>query len=76
MVLSTIAGSAGSLPAAPAGLTALAAGIDGRQACFLAFVSSGATTGSVLLVDAAGVGIPSNGTASNSRCTINAPAVP
>jgi len=54
--------------------------IDGRQACFLAFVPSSATTGSVFLVDdagdaggpfAGGLTLPSNGTASNSRCTIN-----
>lgn len=54
--------------------------IDGRQGCFLAFVPSSATTGSVFLVDdagdaggpfAGGLTLPSNGTASNSRCTIN-----
>ena len=54
--------------------------IDGRQACFIAFVPASATSGSLFLVDdagdaggpfAGGINLPSNGTASNSRCTIN-----
>jgi len=53
--------------------------IDGRHACFLAFVPSGASGGSVLLVDDAGdaggpysgLGLPGSGAASNSQCTIS-----
>jgi len=50
--------------------------IDGRQACYVAFVPS---TSSVLLVDDAGdaggpysgMVLPSSGSVSNSQCTIN-----
>jgi len=53
-------------------------GIDGRHACFLAFVPSSAGGGSVLLVDDAGDGagpysgvvLPGTGIASNSQCAI------
>jgi len=53
--------------------------IDGRHACFLAFVPSGASGGSVLLVDDAGdaggpysgLVLPGSGAASNSQCTIS-----
>jgi len=52
--------------------------IDGRHACFLAFVPSSAGGGSVLLVDDAGDGagpysgvvLPGTGIASNSQCAI------
>jgi hypothetical protein len=54
--------------------------LDGRQACYVAFAPSGATSGSVLLVDDGGdaggpfstVNLPGSQTASNSHCTINA----
>jgi hypothetical protein len=53
--------------------------IDGRNACYIAFVPSGPTAGSLFLVDDAGnaggpyagIALPSTGTASNSQCTIN-----
>jgi hypothetical protein len=54
--------------------------IDGRHACYLAFVPSGASGGSVFLVndagDAAGpyagMVLPGNGAVSNSQCTVSA----
>jgi hypothetical protein len=54
--------------------------IDGRQACYIAFVPTGATSGSLLLVDDAGnaggpfaVGaLPGNITVQNNQCAINA----
>jgi hypothetical protein len=54
-------------------------GIDGRHACFLAFVPSGPSSGTVYLVNDAGdaggpyqaLTVPSNGSVSNSQCTIN-----
>jgi YD repeat-containing protein len=53
--------------------------LDGRHACYIAYVPSGATTGSLYLVDDAGdaggpytgMVLPSSQTASNSQCTIN-----
>ena len=53
--------------------------LDGRHACYVAFVPSGATSGSVYLVDDAGdaggpysaMVLPGSGTAQNSQCTIN-----
>ena len=53
--------------------------LDGRQACYLAYVPSGPTTGTLLLVgdagDAAGpfsaLALPGDGSVSNSQCTIN-----
>ena len=53
--------------------------LDGRNACYMAFVGSGASTGSVFLVDNAGdaggpyasLALPSSGSASNSQCTIH-----
>ncbi len=53
--------------------------IDGRNACYIAFVPSSATSGSLFLVDDAGnaagpyagLALPSSSTASNSQCTIN-----
>ncbi|MEZ5404472.1 MAG: hypothetical protein R2729_32635 [Bryobacteraceae bacterium] len=56
-------------------------GIDGRQSCYLAYVPSGLTSGTVLLVndtgDAGGpfagsVQIPGTATAQNGRCAISA----
>ena len=52
--------------------------IDGRHACFLAFVPTSASAGSVFLVDDAGDGagpysgvvVPGPGSASNSQCSI------
>jgi len=54
--------------------------LDGRQACFVAFVPSGASSGSVSLVDDTGVTggpatampLPGSGSVSNSQCTVNA----
>ena len=53
--------------------------LDGRNACYVAFVGSGASTGSVYLVDNAGdaggpyagIALPSSGSASNNQCSIN-----
>ncbi|MGD1092491.1 MAG: hypothetical protein ABSB35_10945, partial [Bryobacteraceae bacterium] len=53
--------------------------LDGRHACYIAYVPSGATTGSLYLVDDAGdaggpytgMVLPSSQRASNSQCTIN-----
>jgi hypothetical protein len=53
--------------------------IDGRQACYLAFVPSGATAGSLYLVDDAGTAggpfagatLPGSGTIQNSQCSID-----
>jgi len=53
--------------------------LDGRRACYLAFVPSGANTGSVFLVDDAGdaggpyqgLVLPGGGSISNGQCTIN-----
>jgi hypothetical protein len=53
--------------------------LDGRQACYLAYVRSGATTGSLYLVDDAGdaagpytaMALPSSDTLQNSQCAIN-----
>jgi len=52
--------------------------LDGRQACYVAFVPSGANSGSVFLVDNAGDAggpyqgmlLPGSGTVQNSQCTI------
>jgi len=54
--------------------------IDGRQACYVAFVPSGANAGSVFLVDDpgdaggpySGMVLPGTGTVSNSQCSITA----
>jgi len=54
--------------------------LDGRQACYLTYVPSGATTGSLYLVDDAGnaggpyaaTTLPGSGTIQNSQCAINA----
>jgi len=54
--------------------------LDGRQACYVAFVPKDATSGSVYLVDNAGDAggpysgmlLPSSGTVSNSQCSITA----
>jgi len=53
--------------------------LDGRHACYVAFVPSGATSGSVYLVDDAGdaggpyqgLVLPGSGTVSNGQCTIS-----
>lgn len=53
--------------------------LDGRQACYVAFVPSGASAGSVYLVNDAGnaggpysgMVLPGSGTVQNSQCTIN-----
>ena len=53
-------------------------GLDGRHACYLAFLPSSPTSGSVLLVDDTGdaggpfsdMVLPGSGTVNNSRCTI------
>jgi len=53
--------------------------LDGRRACYVAFVPSGATSGSVYLVDDAGdaggpyqgLVLPGSGTVSNGQCTIS-----
>jgi len=53
--------------------------LDGRQACYVAFVPSGANSGSVYLVDNAGDAggpysgmlLPGSGTVSNSQCSIS-----
>ena len=55
------------------------AALDGRQACYLAFTPSGATGGSLFLVDDAGDAggpyqgmlLPGSGSISNGQCTIN-----
>jgi len=52
--------------------------LDGRHACYLAFVPSGPSSGTVYLVDDAGdaggpyqtLGLPGNGSIQNSQCTI------
>ena len=52
--------------------------IDGRHACYVAFVPNGASAGSVYLVDDAGdaggpysgMVLPGGGTVQNSQCTI------
>jgi uncharacterized repeat protein (TIGR01451 family) len=52
--------------------------LDGRNACYIAFQSSGASSGTVLLVDDAGdaggpysiLTLPGTGTAQNSQCSI------
>jgi len=52
--------------------------LDGRHACYVAFVPSGASSGSVFLVDDAGdaggpyqgLVLPGSGSVSNSQCTI------
>ena len=54
--------------------------LDGRHACYLAFAPSGATSGSVFLVDDAGDAggpfsamlLPGSGMAQNSQCSVNA----
>ena len=54
--------------------------LDGRHACYLAFAPSGATSGSVFLVDDAGdaggpfsgMALPGSGLAQNSQCSVNA----
>jgi hypothetical protein len=54
------------------------AGLDGRQACYIAFLPSGSNSGTVLVVDDAGdaggpfsqMTLPGNGIASNSQCSI------
>jgi len=54
--------------------------LDGRHACYVAFVPSGATGGSVYLVDDAGDAggpysgmlLPGSGAVTNSQCTVNA----
>src|SRR4029077_17938564 len=54
--------------------------LDGIGACYVAFVPSGPSAGTVILVDVAGdaggpyagaFALPGSGTASNSQCTIN-----
>jgi len=53
--------------------------LDGRHACYIAFVPSTATSGSVFLIDDAGdaggpyqgMVLPGSGTVSNGQCTIN-----
>jgi len=53
--------------------------LDGRHACYVAFVPSGASSGSVFLVDDAGdaggpysgMVLPGNGTVQNSQCSIS-----
>jgi len=53
--------------------------LDGRQACYVAFVPSGASTGSVYLVDDAGDAggpysgmlLPGSGSVQNSQCSIS-----
>ncbi|SPF50571.1 hypothetical protein SBA4_4430017 [Candidatus Sulfopaludibacter sp. SbA4] len=53
--------------------------LDGRHACYVAFVPSGANSGSVFLVDDAGdaggpyqgLVLPGSGSVSNSQCTIS-----
>jgi len=53
--------------------------LDGRQACYVAFVPTSATSGSVFLVDDGGdaggpyqgLVLPGGGTVSNSQCTIS-----
>ena len=53
--------------------------LDGRQACYVAFVPTGASSGTVLLVDDAGdaggpfvsLSLPGTGTISNSQCSIS-----
>jgi len=53
--------------------------LDGRQACYVAFVPTGASSGTVLLVDDAGdaggpfqsLSLPGSGTISNSQCSIS-----
>jgi len=53
--------------------------LDGRQACYIAFVPSGANSGSVYLVDNqgdaggpySGMLLPGSGTVSNSQCLVN-----
>ena len=57
----------------------IASALDGRHACYIAFVPSGANSGSVYLVDDAGdaggpyqgLVLPGGGTVSNSQCTIS-----
>lgn len=52
--------------------------LDGRQACYVAFVPSGANSGSVFLVDNAGDAggpytgfvLPGSGSASNNQCSV------
>jgi len=54
--------------------------LDGRQSCFIAFVPSGASSGTVFLTDdtgvtggpASGMPLPGSGSVSNSQCTVNA----
>jgi hypothetical protein len=56
----------------------IASALDGRQACYVAFVPSGAGSGSVYLVNDAGdaggpysgMVLPGNGTVNNSQCGI------
>jgi len=53
--------------------------LDGRQACYIAFVPSGANSGAVDLVDDrgdaggpySGMVLPGSGTVSNSQCSVN-----
>jgi len=57
----------------------IASALDGRRACYVAFVPSGAGSGSVFLVDDAGdaggpyqgLVLPGSGTISNGQCSIN-----
>jgi hypothetical protein len=51
--------------------------LDGRQACYLAFVPSGPAAGNVFLVDDAassyqGLAVPGSGSIANSQCSIAA----
>ena len=53
--------------------------LDGRHACYVAFVPNGATSGSLYLVDDAGdaggpysgISLPGPGTVTNSQCSVN-----
>lgn len=56
--------------------------LDGRNACYFAFVPASSSTGSVYLVPDAGptanlssVSLPGTGSLSNSQCTFPAPAL-
>jgi hypothetical protein len=56
--------------------------LDGRHACYIAYVPSGATSGQLLLVDDAGDAggpfstamLPGSGTVQNSQCTVSGSA--
>ncbi|SPF48789.1 exported hypothetical protein [Candidatus Sulfopaludibacter sp. SbA4] len=55
-------------------------GLDGRHACFVVFVPSGASSGSLFLLDdtgatggpASAIPLPGSGSVSNSQCAVNA----